>query len=151
MVSSLAHRRANSVAGGFEGPKSYQPLDVYRVSKLAQCLGAIELSRRLRDAPVTVNALCPGFTRTSIGAKHTSGIVRFVWSLASRFFRTPEIAARTVFFAAASPELEGVSGRFIENEKVTYFGKAALDPELAAGLWNETCARLQLPTELPQA
>ena len=41
--------------------KNYEPWQVYKKSKLANVLFAIELARRLKGTGVTVNSLHPGF------------------------------------------------------------------------------------------
>jgi NAD(P)-dependent dehydrogenase (short-subunit alcohol dehydrogenase family) len=110
---------------------------VYSRSKLANMLHARELARRLPADQVTVNSVHPGAVRTRLGRDgEKSRLGEIVWPLTSRFFLTPEKGARTSVWAAGSPELVGVSGRYFAAEKVAKPGKAALDDVAAARLWT---------------
>ncbi len=149
MVSSMSHRKAKPLSTEFSGLKPYIALLAYRQSKLAQCLFTVELARRLQGQPLTINALCPGPTRTRIGSKNTHNwLVRSIWSLSSRFFRPVEEGAAHVLKVLADDALNGATGQFYENFKLAPFGTKVLEAESASSLWNETCDRLNLPREL---
>lgn len=148
-VSSDGHRRARPYKkDDFSCPSRNLWNQAYRQSKLAQCLFTVELSRRLAGWPVTINALCPGPTKTSIGTKHTRRVRRFLWGLVMSFFRDVGEGASTVVYASAADELHGVTGNFFERCWQTTFSPLARDPEMAVELWNDTCDRLGLPHEL---
>lgn len=148
MVSSLAHRKARPLSTEFTGIKPYVGLQMYRQSKLAQTLFAVELARRLADVPITVSAVCPGFTRTDIGTKHAGLISRWVWSLASRFFHPVEVGAARVVRMAADDALTGQTGFYYENDGPHAFGPLIADRAAAESLWNDTCDRLGLPRDI---
>lgn len=149
MVSSLAHTRAKPLTTEFAGLDPYVALKTYRQSKLAQAMFTVELARRLDGLPVTVNALCPGFTRTGIGTKHTqNAVVRWIWSLSSRFFAPVEVGAAKVVQVLADDAMHGVSGAYFEKSAKSPFAPLATDPIAAKTLWDETCDRLKLPREL---
>jgi NAD(P)-dependent dehydrogenase (short-subunit alcohol dehydrogenase family) len=149
MVSSLAHRKAKPLSNEFTGLKPYTGLLVYRQTKLAQTLFAADLAELLSGQPVTVTAVCPGFTRTDIGTKHANLISRWVWSLASRFFHPVEVGAAHVVRMLADDALTNQTRIYYENGKPHPFGPLIADRAMARSLWNETSDRLQLPRELP--
>uniref|UniRef100_A0A7C2K196 SDR family NAD(P)-dependent oxidoreductase n=1 Tax=Schlesneria paludicola TaxID=360056 RepID=A0A7C2K196_9PLAN len=151
MVSSDGHRRAVPYHNDFQGPRLYIRNQAYRQSKLAQCLFTAELARRLQGRPVTINALCPGPVRTSLGTKHTRGLRRVLWGFTMSFFRDVDDGASTVVYAAAADELHGVTGRFFERCRQTSFGRLVSDRQMAATVWTDTCQRLHLPVELELA
>ncbi|HET6423489.1 MAG TPA: SDR family NAD(P)-dependent oxidoreductase [Planctomycetaceae bacterium] len=148
MVSSIAHRRAKPLTTEFTGLKPYVGLLTYRQSKLAQTLFTVELARRLEDSPITVSAVCPGFTRTDIGTKHANLVSRAVWWLASRFFHSVEVGAAHVVRMAADDSLAGQTGFYYESGSPHAFGDLIADEAAAQSLWNETCDRLGLPHDL---
>lgn len=152
MVSSRGHRSAKPLSTEFTGLKPYSELLMYRQSKLAQSLFTKECARRLQGWPVTINAVCPGATRTDIGCKNTqNAAVRWVWWLASRFFQPVEVGTANVVKVLADDTLAGTSGEFFENFQPSWFAPLALDPAAAKLLWDETCDRLQLPRELAKS
>lgn len=148
MVSSIAHRRAKPLTTEFTGLQPYVGLLTYRQSKLAQTLFAVELSRRLKNKPVTVSAVCPGFTRTDIGTKHANFASRAVWWLASRFFHPAEVGGAHVVRMAADDGLTGQTGIYFESGSPHAFGDLIADETAARSLWDETCNHLGLPNDV---
>ena len=148
MVSSLAHRRAKPSTREFTGIKPYVGLMMYRQAKLAQAMFAAELAQRLHSDPITVSAVCPGFTRTDIGTKHAGWVSRWLWSLASTFFHPVEVGAALVVRMAADDALSGQTGFYYENGAPHEFGKFVHDQAARTALWNETFDRLNLPHEI---
>ncbi len=150
MVSSLGHRSAKAMSTEFAGRTPYVGLLTYRQSKLAQCFFTAELARRLQGWPLTINAVCPGPTRTHIGSKNAnSALARWSWEFLTRFFFHPvEQGAANVVKVLADDSLSDQSGQFYENLQRSRFSAAVGDLEAAKSLWNETCDRLQLPREL---
>jgi retinol dehydrogenase-14 len=50
--------------------------------------------------------------------------------------KSPEQGARTSVYAATSPELEAVSGKFFANSREARTSKASYDRALAERLWT---------------
>ncbi len=149
MVSSIGHRSAKPLSTEFAGLNPHSELLIYRQSKLAQCLFTVECARRLAGWPVTINAICPGPTRTDIGCKNNSSLaVRWSWWLASRFFDTVENGAAKVVKVLADDSLATTSGKFFQSYNESHYSPLVNDPATARALWDETCDRLQLPREL---
>ncbi|MCA2227011.1 SDR family NAD(P)-dependent oxidoreductase [Nonomuraea aurantiaca] len=154
-VSSTAHLRSPVV---FEDinfrERAYEPLSAYGQSKTANVLFAVEAARRWADDGITVNALMPGGIRTNLqryvsdeeldrlraaAASSASSGEDFTW-------KTTEQGAATSVLAAASPLLDGVTGRYFEdcNEALPNDTRSArhgvasyaLDPAAAERLWE---------------
>ncbi len=85
----------------------------------------------------TVNSVHPGVIYTNIGIGNNDGLIAtiadFFWK---RIARPEEEAHITTFFAATSPELDGVSGKYIANSKVSNLFKKAQRDDLADRLWK---------------
>ena len=129
---------------------AYDPWQAYGRSKSANVLFAVELDRRLSGRGVRANAVHPGGILTELGRHLTPEMrkamtARFAARGPVQFKQVPHGAATQVW-AAVSPELEGVGGRYLEDVRIANpssgandpFGYAAhaVDPEIAASLWT---------------
>jgi len=130
-VSSEAHRHARLRWDDLQGERRYRGLGAYAAAKLANLLFTRELARRLEGTGVTANAVHPGVVGTELlfGGWGPLRLLR-------RFLRTPEEGARVVLRMAASPEVEGVTGRYFREEGEVVPSSAALDDDAARRLWS---------------
>jgi NAD(P)-dependent dehydrogenase (short-subunit alcohol dehydrogenase family) len=149
-VSSAAHLRSGIVFDDIHFERrDYEPWSAYGQSKTANVLFAVEATRRWADDGIFVNALMPGAIRTNLQRYLSEAELARARAAAggsdSTYWKTPEQGAATSVLAAASPLLDGVGGRYLENcneaepnRPGTRFGVAphALDPEAAERLWR---------------
>ena len=121
--------------------RPYDPFVAYGQSKTAAALLAVEATRRWADEGIYANALNPGAIATNL-QKHTGGLKTPVDRQ-----KTPRQGAATSVLLAASPLLEGVGGRYFEDNQeapvvtrrpADYTGVAwyALDAANAERLWD---------------
>ena len=116
----------------------------YGRSKLCNILFTYELARRLEGSGVSVNALHPGLVRTSI-ARNNGLLGRVVnFFIGARGVDAAK-GAETLVYLAASPEVEGVTGRFFVDCRDVPSSPLSYDTDLAAGLW-EMSERLVQPS-----
>ncbi|MGD2252199.1 MAG: SDR family oxidoreductase [Anaerolineales bacterium] len=134
-VASGGHRRKVLDFDDLQSRKRYSPMRVYGKSKLANMLFTYELARRLKGTGVTANAMHPGFVRTNMGANN-GWFVRLMLPLIHIASLTPEQGARTAVYLAASPEVEGVSGKYFINCAPARSSRPSHDREAAARLWQ---------------
>jgi NAD(P)-dependent dehydrogenase (short-subunit alcohol dehydrogenase family) len=148
-VSSGAHLRSPVVFDDihFDG-REYEPWSAYGQSKTANVLFAVEATQRWADDGITVNALHPGSIRTNLQRYVTEETLNRLRAQAGSSvpdWKTPEQGAATSVLLAASPLVDGVSGRYFEDcneaephQPGTRSGVAAyaLDPEAASLLWK---------------
>jgi NAD(P)-dependent dehydrogenase (short-subunit alcohol dehydrogenase family) len=148
-VSSGAHLRSPVVFDDlhFNG-REYEPWSAYGQSKTANVLFAVEATQRWADDGITVNALHPGSIRTNLQRYVTEETLNRLRAQAGSSvpdWKTPEQGAATSVLLAASPLVDGVSGRYFEDcneaephQPGTRSGVAAyaLDPEAASMLWK---------------
>lgn len=139
-VSSAAHRGRNIDFDNLAyGKEKYDGLDVYGQTKLANVLFTYELSRRYTEKGIRSYALHPGVVRTKIGQKHTKGWINWGWQLLTSlpiFSISEEQGAATSLYAATSPELDRVSGKYLKNSKIIKSTKQSYDLETAKKLWE---------------
>jgi retinol dehydrogenase 14 len=137
-VSSTEHYRGTIDLDdlGFERG-GYQIMRAYGRSKLAMIMATRWLAAELEQSGVTVNALHPGAVRTAIwdGAPWYA---RPFLAVAKRFMISPEEGGAHIAYLATSPEVEGMTGLYFENDKPKKPNDTALDDDLTARLWAES-------------
>jgi len=152
LLTSAGHRFSDVDLDdpGFER-QPYDPWVAYGRSKTANVLCAVALDERLRDQGVRAFAVHPGGVTTELGRHLTDETLQ---ALADRQARSstpirwktiPQGAATTVW-AATSPALDGLGGRYLEDcglAEVSTDPDAprgvrdyAVDPERARALWE---------------
>lgn len=122
--------------------RPYDPVTAYGQSKTAEVLLGVGVTQRWRADGIVGNSLNPGAIATGL-QKHTGGLK----TPADRR-KTIEQGAATSVLLAASPLVEGISGRYFEDcnespivtERPADFGGGvapyALDDDNAARLWD---------------
>ena len=118
--------------------RGYGGMKAYRQSKLAQVMFTFELADRLRGSGVTVNALHPATLMDTRMVRETFG----------RSMSTIEEGAEATVRLAASPELEGVTGRYFDGTREGRADPQAYDEEARKRLWTlseEFCGLLLEP------
>jgi NAD(P)-dependent dehydrogenase (short-subunit alcohol dehydrogenase family) len=138
IVSSSGHAFAPD--GGIDftnlsGEKDYSPWGAYGVSKLANGLFSLELTKRLAQSQATANAVHPGIINTNLG-RHFPWWQRTAASLFGWAFMK-EIAegAATQTYVATAPALTGFSGYYFADCNPLLPDPRMLDEQQAAELW----------------
>lgn len=134
-VSSNAHRGQKMRFHDLQFEDGYNGLNAYGQSKLANLLFTYELSRRLQDQSITVNALHPGFVHTHLG-KHHWLIRPFLEVIHLLFAKSPQEGAQTPIYLASSPVVEGVSGKYYVDQEPVPSSRASRSQEDARRLWE---------------
>jgi NAD(P)-dependent dehydrogenase (short-subunit alcohol dehydrogenase family) len=131
--------------------RPYDQWTSYGQSKTANVLFAVGAADRWRDDGIAVNALMPGNVASTALARHVSPGDLAAFGAQTELGLPPvksiEQGAATSVLLAASPDVEGVSGRYYEDcavapqisERAGHTGGVApyaLDPENAARLWR---------------
>ncbi|MEV4539718.1 SDR family NAD(P)-dependent oxidoreductase [Asanoa sp. NPDC049518] len=134
--------------------RPYEGWAAYGQSKTADVLLAVGISRRWAADGITANAVAPGSIHTRL-QRHLdrSTMIRFGAMteagelLVPAHFKTPEEGASTTVLVAASPTVEGVTGRYFEDNRespvvaggpdaTAGVAAHALDPDAADRLWE---------------
>lgn len=119
----------------FEREKRFPAFSSYANSKLLMLLFSVELANRLKDTPVTANAVHPGIVKTPMMLR-ASGIFKAVAWLALPFAISPQQGAATSVHLAASPDVAGVSGQYFTRSRQVSFKTTFNTPEIRQRLWN---------------
>ncbi len=139
-VSSRAHSRARINFDDVGGERAFNAYAIYGQSKLANVLFTYELARRLEGSGVTATCLHPGVVATGFGHNNRSDFYGrafgAVLTAIRPFLVSPERGAETSIHLAASPEVEGVTGKYFANMKPVKSSPVSYDEEVAARLWQ---------------
>ncbi|MFC8064637.1 SDR family NAD(P)-dependent oxidoreductase [Streptomyces sp. NPDC057293] len=161
VVSSGAHRGAPFDFGDphFER-RPYDPWTAYGQSKTAGVLFAVGARRWAADG-ITANALNPGYILTGLQRHVDDDTMRAFGVMDDQgnvkplpYYKTAEQGASTSVLLAASPLLDGVTGRYFEDNGEARTVRAedegpggvaehALDPEAADRLWDYATSALR--------
>jgi len=130
-VSSGLHRRATLDFEALQAEKGYKPMAQYGLTKLLNIHFTFELARRLEGTGVTANTLSPGFTATELG-RSFGPFSRFIMR---KYGRSVAQGAETVVYLSASPEVEGMSGKYFSKRRPERAAAGTADAAASARLW----------------
>ncbi|MEH0821680.1 MULTISPECIES: SDR family NAD(P)-dependent oxidoreductase [unclassified Micromonospora] len=154
VVSSGAQLRAGV---DFDDPqfarRAYDPWTAYGQSKTADVLLAVGIARRWAGDGITANAFTPGYVHTNLQRHLDADTMRAFGAMdeagnlvTPSYYKSPAQGAATSVLLAASPLVEGVTGRYFEDnqeaevvpggpEPATGVAEHAVDPAAADRLW----------------
>ena len=115
--------------------RHYRGLQAYGASKVAQLLTVWELADRLEGSGVTINAMHPGEVRTNIGMNSSRLYQWYQRYLIWWMLKDAKISGKAIYYLAASPEMEKVSGKFFNQTIEEKPAPHALDRELGKRVW----------------
>jgi retinol dehydrogenase-14 len=135
-VSSGAHTYATLDFNDLGFKHGYIGMKAYARSKLANILFTYELARRLQGSGVTVNVMTPGQVATDIWRTNFSVLGPLLKGMIRLTGLTPEQGADTLVYLAASPDVEGVSGKYFVKRQAVRSSLLSYDENLADQLWQ---------------
>ena len=134
-VASMAHMMGHINFDDLMGEKKYGEMTAYSQAKLANVLFASELAKRLKGTKVTSNSLHPGVVHTKF-AQSGSVFNRTLYNIFGFLMETPAQGARTSVYAASSPALNGVTGKYLSACKIAKPSAEAMDENVGERLWE---------------
>jgi len=140
-VTSIGHHfaRGGMRFDDLQSERSYEGMDAYCRSKLANVLFVRELARREAAAGVTANAAHPGWVRSSFAMDgDTEGIVGLGMRVMRPLQISPRRGARTSIYLATSPEVAEKTGMYWVRSKPGRMSQHARDDAAAERLWSES-------------
>ncbi|MFC4018349.1 SDR family NAD(P)-dependent oxidoreductase [Micromonospora sp. GCM10011542] len=163
VVSSSAHQQSPVVFDDIHfTARPYEAWSAYGQSKTATILFTVALAHRWAADGITANALHPGGIMTNLQRHLDDAQLRWVGAVDEQGnrlevppgWKTPQQGAATSVLLAASPEVDGVTGRYFEdaNEALVIAERSdgmsgvlphALDDRDADILWEETLRLLR--------
>ena len=116
----------------------YTGLRGYGASKTAQLLTVWKFADILKDTNVTINAMHPGDVRTNIGNNNGWLYRFFLRHFTWHFLRDPGVSGEAVYYLAAAPEMQDISGRFYHLTVEEKPAKHALDRTVGKRIWDQS-------------
>ena len=125
--------------------RPYRGLKGYGASKVAQLLTVWELADRLNGAGVSINAMHPGAVKSNIGMDN-GWFYRWYQKLFVRpLLRGTRISGEAIYYLAAAPEMQAVSGKFFNRTVEEKPMPIATDRELGKRVWKISESLTGLP------
>ena len=103
---------------------------------MAQILTMQIFAQRWQAGDVTINAMHPGLVATNSGQENGALYRWFKHHILDRISQTAEISAEALYSLGASPEIEGISGRFFHLTREEELVPPAQDMDVAERLWQ---------------
>ena len=136
-VNSQGHRFGGLDLSDLNWEKRrYRGLKGYGASKTAQLLTVWEFADRLEGSGVTINAMHPGEVRTNIGMNNGMLYRWYQRYLIWTILKDPTISGNAIYYLAAAPEMEKVSGRFFNLTIEEKPAPHALDRSVGKQIWR---------------
>ena len=137
-VSSPAHSRATEDLDDIVSPVSYDRRLAYGRSKLANLYFTYELSSRLKNSNVTVNAVDPGGVATNFS--RNNGLFAWMKHYLSYVLQlkliSPQKAAETIVYLSSSHDVSSITGKYFFEKKEINSSPASYNREAALKLWQ---------------
>ncbi len=135
-VNSTQHRSGRIDFDDLQSEKDYDQMHAYQQAKLANLLFTYELARRLNGTHVTVNAADPGGTLEGTRAVPLPLAVRLILPFFS-YWLTAKHAAQSSIYLASSPDVEVLTGKYMNfRKKIVRSSPASYDEATAERLWR---------------
>jgi NAD(P)-dependent dehydrogenase (short-subunit alcohol dehydrogenase family) len=145
-TASDAHKSGRLDLDDLQSEKSYAAMRVYGTTKLCNILFTRELARRAPE--LHANCFHPGVVRTGFG-KNEGGIWKILTTVGGPFFRSPQRGARSLLWLSLSADAAGLTGEYVQDEKVLAPSPQAQDDVLAEDLWERSAQLVGLAAEGP--
>ncbi|MCX6033099.1 MAG: SDR family NAD(P)-dependent oxidoreductase [Chloroflexi bacterium] len=135
-VSSGSHYNTNLNWTDIQLRRSYNGLQAYKQTKLANVLFTAELNRRLgARSGVRAFAADPGLVNTEIGLKGTPGLVQWIWERRRAAGIPAAEAARGIIFLLGEAAIQDTRDLYWKHGKPQSPSRQALDRPAAERLW----------------
>jgi light-dependent protochlorophyllide reductase len=129
-----------------ESEKEMSGMQRYSTSKLANLMFAYELSRRVADRKITVNAFDPAAVpATNLLSSIKNPILRWCVRASTKIFKlmgvtvsTPEISGSAMARLLLDDNLNNVSGKYFQILDEKQSSKQSYDKKLAIELWEDS-------------
>ncbi|MEW6776080.1 MAG: SDR family oxidoreductase [Bdellovibrionota bacterium] len=132
-VSSEGHRLGFLHFDNLQGERIWNGWLQYCTTKLENILFTLELAKRIQGTGVTANSLHPGPVNSGFAVGEVPAALH---RIAQFFMISPQEGAKTSLYAATSPEMEGVTGRYLAKSRIAKEARKAQNAQAAARLWQ---------------
>lgn len=136
-VSSAGHKIGKFDPENLQSEKKFGSFSTYCDTKLLNILFTFELAERLKENPITVNALHPGVVRTNF-AGELKGVFGLLNNMFKPFLITPKKGAATSVYLASSEEVRNITGKYFEKCKAEVSKNEFINSANQKILWEKS-------------
>lgn len=122
------------------------PFKLYYVTKTANIMFGLEFAKRLKHKNVNVLVVNPGMCNTAIFKKVPLPLNIVV----KHTFKTPQEGAQTTIMASVSQKLNGVTGKYLSDCKITELMNFVQNEENNRIFWEESVKMVNLGPQDPK-
>ncbi|MBL1276506.1 MAG: SDR family oxidoreductase [Ectothiorhodospiraceae bacterium] len=133
VVASDLHQQGKIDPNDIMHKHDYHGFTAYCDSKLANLLFTYKMAAILQGSGTTINALHPGVIKTKFGINDRNSDMRFPMGRVS-----PEVGAKAQIYLSASPEVQGISGKYFNEMCMERSSAMSYDEALADVLWQKS-------------
>jgi NAD(P)-dependent dehydrogenase (short-subunit alcohol dehydrogenase family) len=123
-----------------QGEKSFNSLNTFGATKMANLLFTFALAQRLENTGITANAVHPGVVRSGLMRESFAPLRLFTWLISS----SPKKVTETILPVAVAPEFEKITGKFFYRGKEIEAPSYAYDHVAQERLWDVSEALTEL-------
>jgi len=132
ITSSASHKGMKMRWKDMMFKRGYNPLLVYKQSKLANMLFAYGLNDRFADRGISAYGVDPGLVKTDIGLKNTGLLVKLVWKFRQKKGVTADVPAK--IYAFLLNQAEPLKGLYYSKSGEAAYSRQ-VNKENADRLW----------------
>jgi NAD(P)-dependent dehydrogenase (short-subunit alcohol dehydrogenase family) len=133
VVASDLHLQGKINLNDIMHQHDYHGFTAYCDSKLANLLFTYKMVGVLQGTDTTINALHPGVIKTKFGIEDRNSDKSFPMGSVSS-----EVGAKAQIYLSASPEVQGVSGKYFNEMRMERSSAMSYDEALADVLWQKS-------------
>ena len=108
----------------------------YGASKTAQLLTVWEFADRLNGTGVTINAMHPGGVKSNLGNNNGPIYRWYAHNIISHLLEDPKISGDAIYYLAAAPELNEVSGKYFNRTVEEKPAPHAMNRQFGKTVWE---------------
>ena len=137
-ISSSAHTIGTEELDNIVNPLNFDRRVAYGRSKLANLYFTYELSSRLKNTNITVNAVDPGGVATNFS--RNNGLYPWLRHYLSYILKlkliSPQKAAETIVYLSSSKDVDNITGKYFSEKIQINSSPASYSKEAASQLWQ---------------
>lgn len=148
-VSGMYHKKGSIHFDDLTLENNYTMSKAINQSKLANVLYTHKLAQILKGSNVTINTLHPGAVNSGsiLRSAEFSKFAKMMYRISSIFFKSTKSGSSTIVYLASSPEVEGLSGKYLVNKKQRNSSIKSQDIQLQDKLWTYSMSFLKNNTK----
>lgn len=137
-ISSGIHQIGKIEFQDLQNERNYRGMYAYANSKLLLTTHTYEQAHSMQGTGITANVVEPGFVSSNLGKNSGSMFLKLMFTIAKPLQIPPADAAKTIIWAAITPQLQKVTGKCFAKQEETTTADVSYDEEIQKLLKEKT-------------